>query len=107
LGVSRRADGSQSPGNESRYLMAKNEHVVIRSGCGAGLALLALYPALMFCGAAINLAHPRIEPAEGAMIWAAQHLMPTLAGVVVVAGIAAAGLSSATTFLSLVAFSAS
>jgi sodium/pantothenate symporter len=96
-----------SPWQASRYLMAKNEHVVIRSGCGAGLALLVLYPALMFCGAAINLAHPRIEPAEGAMIWAAQHLMPTLAGVVVTAGIAAAGLSSATTFLSLVAFSAS
>jgi sodium/pantothenate symporter len=96
-----------SPWQASRYLMAKNEHVVIRSGCGAGLALLILYPALMFCGAAINLAHPRIEPAEGAMIWAAQHLMPTLAGVVVTAGIAAAGLSSATTFLSLVAFSAS
>ena len=70
-----------SPWQASRYLMAKNEHVVIRSGCGAGLALLVLYPALIFCGAAINLAHPRIEPAEGAMIWAAQHLMPTLAGV--------------------------
>jgi sodium/pantothenate symporter len=96
-----------SPWQASRYLMAKNEHVVIRSGCGAGLALLVLYPALMFCGAAINLAHPRIEPAEGAMIWATQHMMPTLAGVVVTAGIAAAGLSSATTFLSLVAFSAS
>ena len=96
-----------SPWQASRYLMAKNEHVVIRSGCGAGLALLALYPALMFCGAAINVADPRIEPPEGAMIWAAQHLMPTLAGVIVTAGIAAAGLSSATTFLSLVAFSAS
>jgi sodium/pantothenate symporter len=96
-----------SPWQASRYLMAKNEHVVIRSGCGAGLALLALYPVLMFCGAAINLANPQIEPVEGAMIWAAQNLMPTLAGVVVTAGIAAAGLSSATTFLSLVAFSAS
>lgn len=41
------------------------------------------------------------------MIWAAMNLMPTVAGVVVMAGIAAAGLSSATTFLSLAAFSAS
>jgi sodium/pantothenate symporter len=96
-----------SPWQASRYLMAKNEHVVIRAGCGAGLALLLLYPALMFCGAAINLGNPSVEPAEGAMIWAAQNLMPTLAGVVVLAGIVAAGLSSATTFLSLVAFSAS
>ncbi len=96
-----------SPWQASRYLMARNEHVVIRAGCGAGLALLLLYPALMFCGAAINLRNPGIVPAEGAMIWAAQNLMPTLAGVVVLAGIVAAGLSSATTFLSLVAFSAS
>lgn len=95
-----------SPWQASRYLMAKNEHVVIRAGCGAGLALLLLYPALMFCGAAINLGDPAIDPAEGAMIWAAENLMPTLAGVVVLAGIVAAGLSSATTFLSLVAFSA-
>ena len=96
-----------SPWQASRYLMARNEHVVIRAGCGAGVALLLLYPALMFCGAAINLANDRVAPAEGAMIWAAQHLMPTAAGVVVLAGIVAAGLSSATTFLSLVAFSAS
>lgn len=96
-----------SPWQASRYLMARNEHVVIRAGCGAGAALLLLYPALMFCGAAINLSNAHIEPAEGAMIWAAQHLMPTLAGVLVLAGIVAAGLSSATTFLSLVAFSAS
>jgi sodium/pantothenate symporter len=96
-----------SPWQASRYLMARNEHVVIRAGCGAGVALLLLYPALMFCGAAINLTNANVVPAEGAMIWAAQHLMPTLAGVVVLAGIVAAGLSSATTFLSLVAFSAS
>ena len=96
-----------SPWQASRYLMARNEHVVIRAGCGAGLSLLLLYPALMFCGAAINLANSGVQPAEGAMIWAAENLMPTLAGVIVLAGIVAAGLSSATTFLSLVAFSAS
>ena len=28
-----------SPWQASRYLMAKDEHVVIRAGCGAGLAL--------------------------------------------------------------------
>jgi Na+/proline symporter len=107
LGVAWAVVIAVSPWQASRYLMAKNEHVVIRAGCGAGAALLLLYPVLMFCGAAINLANPRIEPAEGAMIWAAQNLMPIAAGVVVMAGVAAAGLSSATTFLSLVAFSAS
>jgi Na+/proline symporter len=107
LGVAWAVVIAVSPWQASRYLMAKNEHVVIRAGCGAGAALLLLYPALMFCGAAINLANPRIDPAEGAMIWAAQNLMPLAAGVAVMAGVAAAGLSSATTFLSLVAFSAS
>jgi len=107
LGIAWSVVVAVSPWQASRYLMAKNEHVVIRAGCGAGLALILLYPALMFCGAAINLGNAHVEPAEGAMIWAAQNLMPTLAGVVVMAGIAAAGLSSATTFLSLVAFSAS
>lgn len=107
LGVAWSVVVAVSPWQASRYLMAKNEHVVIRAGCGAGLALLLLYPALMFTGAAINLGNPAVDPAEGAMIWAAEHLMPTFAGVVVLAGIVAAGLSSATTFLSLVAFSAS
>lgn len=107
LGVGWAVVVAVSPWQASRYLMARNEHVVIRAGCGAGAALLLLYPALMFCGAAINLGNARIEPAEGAMIWAAGNLMPTLAGVIVLAGIVAAGLSSATTFLSLVAFSAS
>ncbi len=107
LGVAWSVVVAVSPWQASRYLMAKNEHVVIRAGCGAGASLILLYPALMFCGAAINLGNAHIEPAEGAMIWAAQQLMPTAAGVLVAAGIAAAGLSSATTFLSLVAFSAS
>ena len=107
LGIAWSVVVAVSPWQASRYLMAKNEHVVIRAGCGAGLALLLLYPALMFCGAAINLGNADVRPAEGAMIWAAQNLMPTLSGVVVMAGVAAAGLSSATTFLSLVAFSAS
>lgn len=107
LGVAWSVVVAVSPWQASRYLMARNEHVVIRAGCGAGAALLLLYPALMLCGAAINLGNARIAPAEGAMIWAAMNLMPTVAGVVVMAGIAAAGLSSATTFLSLAAFSAS
>lgn len=96
-----------SPWQASRYLMARNEHTVIRAACGAMIALLFLYPALMLSGAAINLGNPGIKPTEGAMIWAAQNLMPTLAGVLLMAGIMAAALSSATTFLSLVGFSAS
>lgn len=96
-----------SPWQASRYLMARNEHTVLRAACGASLALLFMYPVLMLCGAAINLGKADIEPPDTAMIWAGQNLMPTAAGALLVAGIMAAALSSATTFLSLVGFSVS
>lgn len=96
-----------SPWQASRYMMARNEQTVLRAACGATAALLFLYPLLMLCGAAINLGNPDIQPADTAMIWAAQNLMPTAAGVLLMSGVMAAALSSATTFLSLIGFSAS
>jgi Na+/proline symporter len=96
-----------SPWQSSRYLMAKDEHTVIRSACIAIAAILTLYIALVFGATAINLAKPDIEPPERVMIWAALNLMPTLPGVLLMTGIVAAALSSASTFLSLVSFSAS
>lgn len=107
LGLAWSAVVAVSPWQASRYLMAKNEHTVIRSACGATIALLVLYPALMLSGAAINLINPSIEPAERAILWAASNMMPPIAGVLLMAGIMAAALSSATTFLSLVGFSVS
>jgi sodium/pantothenate symporter len=107
LGVAWSIVMAVSPWQASRYLMAKNEHVVIRAGFGAAIMILVLYPVLEFAGAAINLSNANIEPAEHAMIWSALNLMPTLAGVLLMSGIMAAALSSATTFLSLVGFSAS
>jgi sodium/pantothenate symporter len=96
-----------SPWQSSRYLMAKDEHTVIRSACFATAAILIIYVALVFGAAAINLVNPNIEPAVNAMTWAARNLMPTLPGVLLMTGIMAAALSSASTFLSLVSFSAS
>lgn len=96
-----------SPWQASRYLMAKDEHTVLRAACGASMAIMAFYPVLMLSGAAINLANPDVQPAERAMLWAALNLMPKPAGVLLMAGIIAAALSSSTTFLSLVGFSAS
>jgi len=96
-----------SPWQSSRYLMAKDEHTVIRSACVAVAAIAILYIALVFGSAAINLANPDIEPSERVMLWAALNLMPTLPAVLLMTGIMAAALSSASTFLSLVSFSAS
>jgi sodium/pantothenate symporter len=87
--------------------MARDEHTVLRAACGASVAIMCFYPVLMLCGAAINLSNPTVEPVERAMLWAAVNLLPPVAGMLLLAGILAAGLSSATTFLSLVGFSAS
>ena len=96
-----------SPWQTSRYLMAKNEHVVIRSACGASIAMFLLYLINSYAAAAVNLSNPNIDPPEGVMIWVAMNLMPAILGAMLVCGILAAGLSSASTFLSLIGFSAS
>ena len=95
-----------SPWQASRYLIARNEHTVMRSACITFALLLMLWIVLYFAGAAINLSNPDIEVNEKAMMWAAMNLMPTIVGALLLAGIAAAALSSASTFLSLVGFSA-
>ena len=96
-----------SPWQASRYLIARDEHTVLRSAAITGVAVSALYMVLMTAGAAINLLNPSIEPSQENMIWAARNVMPTLAGVLMMTGIMAAGLSSASTFLSLSGFSVS
>jgi Na+/proline symporter len=96
-----------SPWQASRYLIARDEHTVLRSAALTGVIITALYMVLMMAGAAINLLNPDIQPEQENMIWAAKNAMPTLAGVLMMTGIMAAGLSSASTFLSLSGFSVS
>lgn len=96
-----------SPWQSSRYLMAKSEHVVIRSACGALIALFLLYLVINFGASAVNLLNPDISPPESTMIWVAQNVLPTVLGSMLICGVLAAGLSSASTFLSLVGFSVS
>lgn len=96
-----------SPWQTSRYLMARSEHVVVRSACISGLVLAALYVVLMFGGAAVNLANPAISPSERVMVWAGMNLMPAFVGTLLISGIMAAALSSCSTFLSLIGFSVS
>jgi sodium/pantothenate symporter len=64
---------------------------------------LTLYAA----GAVVNLSDSGIQPSEEVIIYAALNLLPELLGALLLAGIMAAGLSSASTFLSLVGFSVS
>jgi len=107
LGVAWSIVVAVSPWQASRYLMAKDEHTVIRAGVITAGVLILLYIALGIFGSAINLLNPDIEPAQENMIWAAMNAMPTFAGVLMMSGIMAAALSSASTFLSLTGFSVS
>lgn len=86
----------------SRYLMAKDEHTVVKSAVPAviGIALIEF----LACIAAVfvNIENPGLEDTSKVMIWASMNMMPKILGVVLMTGILAAGISSATTFLSLV-----
>ncbi len=94
-----------SPWQSSRHLMARDEHVVLRSSIWACLALI-LVQIFLYAGASVvNLSKPDITPPEHTMIWAAKNVLPELLGALLLAGIMAAALSSASTFLSLVGFS--
>lgn len=86
--------------------MAANEHVVLRASIVACLAVIFVQIFLYAGAVTINLSKADIEPYEQTMIWAARNVMPEFLGAVLLAGIMAAALSSASTFLSLVGFSA-
>ncbi|MEM1175196.1 MAG: sodium:solute symporter family protein, partial [Pseudomonadota bacterium] len=96
-----------SPWQSSRHMMAKNEHVVLRAAIIACVVVALLQVLVYSLGAIINVANPNIEPVESATIWASLNLLPGALGALLLAGITAAALSSASTFLSLVGFSAS
>jgi len=95
------------PWQSSRHLMARDEHVVIRAAVYACFAVALMQVLIYGIGGFINLANPNISPSETVMIWAAKNLVPSFLGAVLLAGIMAAALSSASTFLSLVGFSIS
>jgi sodium/pantothenate symporter len=96
-----------SPWQSSRHLMARDEHIVLRAAIYTCIVVGLLQLVIYGTGGFINLANPDIEPSETVMIWASQNLVPQFLGALMLAGIMAAALSSASTFLSLVGFSAS
>ncbi|MEM1114654.1 MAG: sodium:solute symporter family protein [Pseudomonadota bacterium] len=96
-----------SPWQASRHLMARDEHVVLRSAIYACFAVIVMQVLVYGVGGLINLANPEISPSETVFLWAAKALVPGWLGAILLAGIMAAALSSASTFLSLVGFSVS
>lgn len=95
------------PWQSSRYLMAKNEHVVIRSSVFAAIGVGLLEFVIPITAAFLTQKSDQIPGSSYALIWAATHLLPTFLGVILLTGVLAAGISSATTFLSLIGSSVS
>lgn len=90
------------PWQSSRYLMAKNEHTVVRSSLYSAFGIFALQLLVGMGAVTVNLYHPELESASHVLIWASMNILPTALGVFLLTGVLAAGISSATTFLSLI-----
>ena len=93
------------PWQSSRYLMAKNEQAVIRSSCLAAFFVFLIEFLMMTVGAFLTKFQPDMPGPSYAMIWGATNLLPALLGVLLLTGVLAAAISSATTFLSLISSS--
>lgn len=96
-----------SPWQSSRYLMAKDEHVVLRSACVAAISIGIIQGMVYAAAAVVNLSNSAIEPRDEVLVWAALNIMSPLVGALLLAGLVAAALSSASTFLSLIGFNLS
>ncbi len=90
------------PWQSSRYLMAKNEHTVVRSSLFSALGIFLLQLFVGLAAVTVNLFDPQILSPSQVLIWASMNILPTVVGVVLLTGVLAAGISSATTFLSLI-----
>ena len=90
------------PWQASRYQMASSEHVIVKSSYISAIGVFILEFTAAMGAVMVNVVYPDMEDSSHVLIWAAMNLMPTLLGVVLLTGILAAGISSATTFLSLI-----
>lgn len=94
------------PWQSSRYLMAKNESTIVKSAPIAALGVFILEFFVCTAAVIVNVVNPDVNPSSHVWIWAAMNMVPTVLGVVLMTGVLSAGISSATTFLSLIGASA-
>ncbi len=90
------------PWQSSRYLMAKDERTVVSSAVPAAFGIFMIEFIVAMIAIFVNLVNPGIEDPAQVLIWAAMNMMPKVLGVILLTGVLAAGISSATTFLSLI-----
>ena len=102
---------SVSPWQAGRNMMAKTEHVTFRAGSIAAVCTTVFLTYLYLIAVAVHdipggVAYlTNLGDSQRVIIWTAFNIMPKFVGTLVLAGIMAAGLSSASTFLSVIGFS--
>ncbi len=90
------------PWQSSRYLMAKDEHTVVKAAPISAIGVFVLEFIVGLTAVMVNLSNYKMADSSQVMIWAAMNMLPTVLGVILLTGVLAAGISSATTFLSLI-----
>ena len=90
------------PWQSSRYLMAKNEHTVVRSSLFSAFGIFMLELLVGMSAVTVNMLNPDLESPSHVLIWASMNVLPEALGILMLTGVLAAGISSATTFLSLI-----
>lgn len=68
------------PWQSSRYLMAKDEHVVVRSAPISALGIFLLEFLVGIAAVMVNLKNPGMEDSSQVMIWAAMNILPKFLG---------------------------
>ena len=94
-----------SPWQAGRNIMAKSEHVIFRAGSLAAIFTVVFLLYLNLQSIAVLNVNPALEDPQRVLIWASLNVTPKLVGTLMLTGIMAAGLSSASTFLSVMGFS--
>lgn len=90
------------PWQSSRYMMAKDEKTIVKSAPFAAVGVFLLEFIVGLVAVMVNNVNYMMEDSSRVMIWAAMNLLPTVLGVILLTGVLGAGISSATTFLSLI-----
>lgn len=90
------------PWQSSRYMMAKDENTIVKSAPFAAVGVFIMEFVVGLVAVMVNNANYMMDDSSHVMIWAAMNLLPTVLGVILLTGVLGAGISSATTFLSLI-----
>jgi sodium/pantothenate symporter len=91
-----------APWQCTRNIMAKNEHTIIRSAVFVVIGCFAINYIVEIGATFFHLFDIGETASTQVYVWAAMNLLPPVLGVILITGIIAAGISSSTTFLSLI-----